>query len=190
MSGLPRISDRAITLYVSVFAKGPHGDFQMSKFILIALIVFSTGAFADERKNQINVYDDFRQLGNPSADVTVDEELTAHIKRDMANLLYPVDMSSLSRPDSDTKFRDLIMVLQQQMGDSSTGILTTDQYARLDEASRNIDGGLILLPEKMVSMGTDGSWASAVGTRAWNGIADRASVVRIFCDRERDVRTV
>jgi hypothetical protein len=73
------------------------------------------GAFADDR-SQTNVYDEFRHLGAPSPNVTVDEQVTALIKRSMANLLYPVDMSSLVSPDKDTKFRDQIIVLQQQMG--------------------------------------------------------------------------
>ena len=82
----------------------------------------------------------------------------------MANLLYPVDMSSLSRPNNDTKFRDLIMVLQQQMGNSPTGILTIDQFDRLEKASRNIDGDLIgVPPERQVFMSEDGRWASASG---------------------------
>jgi hypothetical protein len=85
---------------------------------LIGLIAISSIAFADDRKNQANVYDDFGQWWKPPPNVTVDEEVTSFIKRDMANLLYPVDMSSLSRPENDTKFRDLIIVLQQQMGAS------------------------------------------------------------------------
>jgi hypothetical protein len=104
----------------------------------------------------------------------------------MANLLYPVDMSSFSRPENDTKFRDLIMVLQQQMGVAPTGVLTTDEFNRLAEASsRYVDGDLILLFPKQEFMSEDGSWASAAGTRAWDGIADRLSVVRIFCDKVR-----
>jgi hypothetical protein len=94
------------------YSQKPPRRFKMRKCILIALFLVSTGAFADERKNQINVYDDFRQLGNSSADVTVDEEVTAQIKRYMANLLYPVDMSSLTGPGKDAKFRELIIVLR------------------------------------------------------------------------------
>jgi hypothetical protein len=56
----------------------------------------------------------------------------------MANLLYPVDMASLAPPDKDPKFHDLIAVLQQQMGDPPTGVLTIDQYSRLSQASRNV----------------------------------------------------
>ena len=159
----------------------------MRKSILIALMMISTGVFAaDEGKNQTNVYDDFRGFMKPSADVTVDEQVTAIIKRDMANLLYPVDMSSLSRPNNDTKFRDLIMVLQQQMGDSPTGILTIDQFDRLEKASRNIDGDLIgVPPERQVFMSEDGRWASASGVM--DGTAEGLSSVRIFCDRARGI---
>jgi hypothetical protein len=63
----------------------------MRRCIRVALIVvISSGAFADERKDQSNVYDDLQ----PSATATVDEKVTALIKRYMASLLYPVDMSS------------------------------------------------------------------------------------------------
>jgi hypothetical protein len=82
----------------------------------------------------------------------------------MANLLYPVDMASLVPLDKDPKFHDLIAVLQQQMGDPPTGILTTDQFNRLAEASRNIDGDLIGLPGKQVIMTEDGVSASGTGT--------------------------
>ena len=53
----------------------------MRKSIHIALMMISTGVFAaDEGKNQTNVYDDFRGFMKPSADVTVDEQVTAIIK--------------------------------------------------------------------------------------------------------------
>ena len=67
----------------------------------------------------------------PLPNATVEEQITALIKRPMANLLYPVDMASLAPPDKDPKFHDLIAVLQQQMGDLPTGVLTTDQSFRL-----------------------------------------------------------
>ena len=122
----------------------------------------------------------------PLPDATVAEGGTALIKRHMANLLYPVDMSSLSGPESDTKFRDLIILLQQQMGVPPTGVLTVDQFDRLTEASRNIDGDLIRLqPLKIVSMSKDGSWVSAAGTGAVNNIGDPINSVRIFCFKER-----
>jgi hypothetical protein len=157
----------------------------MRRGILIALIAISTSAFAGEVKNQSNVYDDFRRWMEPSSNATVDEEVTAIIKRDMANLLYPVDMSSFSRPDTDPKFRDQIIVLQQEMGVSPTGVLTVDQFDRLAEASRNINGDHIGSPEKMVSMGEDGSWLSAAGTRAGDDIPHPINFVRIFCYRAR-----
>jgi hypothetical protein len=52
----------------------------------------------------------------PSAGATVDEQVTAQIKRHMANLLYPVDMSLFIGPEKDGKFRELIKALQKQMG--------------------------------------------------------------------------
>jgi hypothetical protein len=82
----------------------------MKKALLIFLFAISP-AFADDQ----NVYDFFRQL--PSSDrAIVDEQTTALIKRHMANLLYPVDMSSFARPETDAKFREQIIALQKQMG--------------------------------------------------------------------------
>jgi hypothetical protein len=101
--------------------------------LFTALIAPSTVAFAEDKKPS-NVYEWFRQFPKASPNVTsitVDEETTALIKRHMANLLYPVDMASLAPPDKDPKFHDLIAVLQQQMGDLPTGVLTTDQSFRL-----------------------------------------------------------
>jgi hypothetical protein len=168
----------------------------MRKRILIALLVVSTAAFAEEKNLQINVYDDFKQLP-PAQNATIDEEVTALIKRYMANLLYPVDLSSLSGPDKDKKFRDLIIVLQQQMGVDPTGILTTDQFNRLAEASRNIDGDLIGLPGKRVFRTKDGVSAFGTGTTDASPCLDRPGAgcdigrpinfVQIFCVKPRGV---
>ena len=169
----------------------------MRKCILVVLLLVSTAAFAEEMNRQNNVYDDFRDMP-PAQNATTDEKVTALIKRHMANLLYPVDMSSLDGPDKDTKFRDLIIVLQQQMGVAPTGILTTDQFNRLAEASRNIDGDFIGLPGKQVFMvtkdfvsafGTGTTDASPCSGRAGAGcdIGHPINFVRIFCFRPRGV---
>jgi hypothetical protein len=120
--------------------------------MLTALIALSTVAFAEDKKAS-NVHDN----------VTPDEQVTALIKRRMAYLLYPVDMSSLVPPDKDSKFRDLIAVLQQQMGDAPTGVLTTDEFARLTDASDNIDGVGLALGHKIVTVADNGNWVSASG---------------------------
>jgi hypothetical protein len=136
----------AIALIFGEYLQRPSRGFEMRKYIVIALFVISTGAFADEQKKQVNVYDDFRQLGNLSAEVTVDEEVTAQIKRYMANLLYPVDMSSLNRPDKDAKFRDLIIILQQQMGvsrrRSQNGICFRQWFIRSNRSSTTLGAGV------------------------------------------------
>jgi hypothetical protein len=164
--------------------------------ILIILIMISTSAFADD-KSQTNVYDEFRHLGAPPANVTVDEHVTALIKRSMANLLYPVDMSSLVPPDKDKKFRELIMVLQQQMGVAATGVLTTEQFFKLREASRYVDGDFIGLGPNYVSIDNDGASASGTGMtdaspcsgRAGGGcdIGQPLNFVRIICFRARGI---
>ena len=166
----------------------------MRKGILVALMVISTVALADDAREQANVYDYALGWLKPLPDATVDEQVTALIKRHMANLLYPVDMSSLSRPDNDPKFRDLIKVLQQQMGVLSTGVLTVDQFDRLTDASRYIDGEMIgFQPGKIVSM--SGNLVIAAGTGTPSGDPFTTSVtkdvgspinfVRIVCRKER-----
>jgi hypothetical protein len=128
----------------------------------------------------------------------VDEQkIPANIKRHMANLLYPVDMSSLARPDKDPKFHDLIAVLQQQMGDPPTGVLTTDQFDRLVQASHHIDLELIGLSgtKRHVHMFDKGRFANgnafldAEGTGSWDNMDARydrpLNVVRIACDQAR-----
>jgi len=105
----------------------------MKKALLIFLFTISP-AFADDQ----NVYDFFRQLPNSDSAI-VDEQTTALIKRHMANLLYPVDMSSLARPETDAKFREQVIAAQKQMGVPATGRLTRDEFGRLAEAARDMD---------------------------------------------------
>jgi hypothetical protein len=158
---------------------------RMRTGVIIALMTISTVAFAGDARMQANVYDDFRGRWKPSSpEATVDEEVTATIKRHMANLLYPVDMSSFKGPDNDTKFRDLIKVLQQQMGAPPTGVLTVEQFYRLAEASRYLDGEFIgFQPSKIVWM-SENSMVGASGTGAMNG-TEPLNVVRILCLKER-----
>lgn len=144
------------------------------------LITPMSTASADDQ----NVYDAFRKWLKPTADATVDEQITARVKRNMANLLYPVDMSSFVGPDKDTKFRDLIIVLQKQMGVTPTGVLTEDQFGRLAEASRYINGELIgLQPNKYVSMTEDSNSVLAAGTGAMEDLAEPINFVRISCSK-------
>src|SRR5215467_390923 len=121
----------------------------MKQALLILLFTISP-AFADDQ----NVYDFFRRL--PNADTTiVDEQTTALIKRHMANLLYPVDMGSFARPETDTKFREQIMALQKQMGAPATGTLTLDEFGRLAEAARDIDARPIAATMKKMLLRTE-----------------------------------
>src|SRR5215471_5485138 len=105
----------------------------MKKAFVIFLFTISP-AFADDQ----HVYDFFRQLPNSDSAI-VDEQTTALIKRHMANLLYPVDMGSFTRPETDAKFREQVIALQKRMGTPATGILTLDEFGRLAEAARDMD---------------------------------------------------
>jgi hypothetical protein len=75
----------------------------MKTVVLTFLIALSTAAWADDKQDQKNVYDVFREWMKPSSGATEDEQVTARIKRSMANLLYPVDMSSFARPDQERR---------------------------------------------------------------------------------------
>jgi hypothetical protein len=152
---------------------------------ILILIAISTGAFAED-KNQSNVYDDFRQWMKPLPNSTVDEEITALIKRHMANLLYPVDMTSFVRPENDEKFRQQIIMLQKQMGKPATDTLTSDQFGRLAEAARDIDDrSIAAYQEKLVERSDDGGWVLAVGTGTTDDrddpLAHPINITRIFC---------
>src|SRR6266852_4723151 len=152
----------------------------MKQALFIFLVFFSTALCALEKQDQRNISDDLRQSLKPSGEISVDKLATAIIKRHMANLLYPVDLSSFNTPDKDIKFRDLIKLLQKQMGVPETGTLTSDQFSRLLEASRDIDAPRILLPTgKIVSM--NGDLLLAVGTGAMEDIANPFNKVRIVC---------
>ena len=129
----------------------------------LILIVVSTGAFAEDKNNQANVYDEFRQWMKPLPDATVDEEVTARIKRHMPNLLYPVDMTSFVRPEKDVKFREQVIILQKQMGAPATGTLTLDQFNRLAEAARDMMIARLALTRK--------NWLS--GPRTASGVGSR-----------------
>jgi hypothetical protein len=154
---------------------------QMKKALLIFLFTISP-AFVDDQ----NVYDFFRQLPNSDSAI-VDEQTTALIKRHMANLLYPVDMSSLARPETDAKFREQVIALQKQMGVPATGTLTLDEFGRLAEAARDIDDrsvGTGIIKKTIVK---DGDFASATGTGDTDAIANPLAppinISRIFCQR-------
>jgi len=153
----------------------------MKTVILTFLIALSITALADDKQDQKNVYDVFREWMKSSAGVTVEEQVTARIKRYMANLLYPVDMSSFATPDQDGKFRNLIMVLQKQMGAPATGVLTSAQFDRLAEASHDIDDRPVMLPLKKYVFMTKDEVLLAVGTGAMDGLAYPLNSIRIVC---------
>ena len=153
----------------------------MKKALLILLFTISP-AFADDQ----NVYDFFRQLPN-SDSAMVDEQTTALIKRHMANLLYPVDMGSFARPETDAKFREQVIALQRQMGVPATGTLTLDEFGRMAEAARDIDDrsvGTGIIKKTVVK---DGDLASAMGTGGTddsaNPLAPPINISRIRCQR-------
>src|ERR1700733_3155000 len=115
----------------------------MWKTVFALVFIVSTSAWADDKRDERNVYDVFRQWLKPSGAATADGQGTALIKRYMAKLLYPVDLASFERPEADRKFRDAIMMLQTQMGTPATGSLTSDEFDRLALAARDIDDYLV-----------------------------------------------
>ena len=104
----------------------------------------------------------------------------------MANLLYPVDMGSFARPETDTKFREQIISLQKQMGVPATGTLMLDEFGRLAEAARDIDDRPIGTTMKKTVV-KDGDFVSATGTGGTNDVANPLSppinISRIRCQQ-------
>jgi hypothetical protein len=129
----------------------------MQKVIFsLFLLIIVVPASADKQQDQFdqkNVYDAFGELKlEPSTGVTLEEDVTSRIKRYMANLLYPVDMTSFVRPEKDPKLRELIVLLQRQMGEATTGVLTFRQFSKLQDAARGIDEVQVTVaPGKLVS---------------------------------------
>jgi hypothetical protein len=152
----------------------------------ISILISVHAALTQPRKDdQRSVYDTFRELIKPSAETTVDEQVTARIKRHMANLLYPVDMSSFIAPDKDERFREMIMTLQKRMGVPATGVLTMGEFDRMAEASRNLEAPVVTpFSGKFVSMSDDdGGTVIAAGTGAMADIAAPINRVHILCTK-------
>lgn len=149
----------------------------MIKFVLVFLFVFSGIAWADEREDKRNVYDVFREILKPTAGTTLEEDVTSRIKRYMAVLLYPVELSSFVRPEQDAKFRQLVMALQSQMEEKTTGILTYGQFNQLHDAAHSIDEtGVTLGPGKIVYRSDDGNVIGARGTGAMNDLVNPINI--------------
>ena len=163
----------------------------MWKTVFALLLTISTAAWADDRRDQRNIYDVFRQWLKPSDAATVDEQGTALIKRYMAKLLYPVNLASFERPETDQKFRDAITMLQMQMGTPATGNLTSEEFDRLALAARDIDDYLVgIQPGKIVDVAKDGGWVAASGTLAGDDVVQRINHTRISCIRAEGICNV
>jgi len=160
----------------------------MRYFIVALFLVLATPALADKEQDEFdrkNIYDAFSELRlKPSAGVTLEEDVTSRIKRYMASLLYPVDMTSFVRPEKDAKLRELIVTLQKQMGDAATGVLTYGQFSKLQDAARNIDERQVYVaPGKFVSSSDDGNVVSARGTGVMADLANPININRMFCTK-------
>jgi hypothetical protein len=150
------------------------------------LLVFAVPALADKQQDQFDqkdVYDAFGELKlKPSTGVTLEEDVTSRIKRYMANLLYPVDLTSFVRPEKDPKLRELIVALQKQMGEATTGVLTYRQFSKLQDAARSIDEMQVnVAPGKFVSASDNANVVYALGTGVMNDLANPININRMFC---------
>jgi hypothetical protein len=162
---------------------------RMGKVIFsLFLLVFAVPAWADKQQDQSdqkNVYDAFDELKlEPSAGVAFEENVTSRIKRYMASLMYPVDLTSFVRPEKDPKLRDLIFALQKQMGEVANGVLTYDQFSRLQDAALSIDErSVAVAPGKFVYRSDDGNVVTAKGTGVMNDLANPININRMFCSK-------
>ena len=164
----------------------------MWKTVFALLFAASAVAWAaDNKSDQRNIYDVFRQWLKPSSTATVDEQGTALIKRYMAILLYPVDLAAFERPETDQKFRDAIMKLQAQMGAPATGTLTADEFDRLALAARDLEAYPVgTQPGKIVNAAADGTSVAASGTLAGDDVTRKINHTRITCSRAEGICNV
>jgi hypothetical protein len=159
----------------------------MRKLIFgLFLFVFAVPVWADEQQDQFdqkNVYDAFGELKlTPLTGVTLEEYVTSRIKRYMANLLYPVDLTLFVRPEKDPKLRELIIALQKQMGETTTGGLTYKQFSKLQDAALSIDENQVnVAPGKFVSASDNADVVYARGTGVMNDLANPININRMFC---------
>ena len=106
----------------------------------LACLTLAFSASPARAADAANVYDAIQGYQSADADSdVVNSAITARIKRFMADLLYPVDLSVLDRPEKDSRFRQQIMALQKQMGVPATGLLTIEQFGRLEKAARELE---------------------------------------------------
>jgi hypothetical protein len=88
------------------------------------------------------------------------------------------------RDDAAAKLRELIVTLQKQMGDATTGVLTYGQFSKLQDAARNIDERQVYVaPGKFVSSSDDGNVVSARGTGVMADLANPININRMFCTK-------
>jgi hypothetical protein len=154
----------------------------------VLLLVIAVPAIADQKQDEFdqkNVYEAFGELKiQPSPGVRLEEDVTSRIKRYMASLLYPVDMTSFGRPEKDSKLRELIVTLQKQMGEATTGALTIGQFLKLQDAARSIDERPVTIsPGIMVYRSDDGNLVGAVGTGVMNDLVHPINISRILCTK-------
>lgn len=154
----------------------------MIKFVFVFFLVFTGIAWANDTEDKRDVYDVFRDILKPSAGPTAEEDVTSRIKRYMSALLYPVDLSSFVRPEKDPKFLQLVIALQNQMGEPATGHLTYGQFKRLDDASHDIDARPVALaPGTFVYRSDDGNVIGARGTGVMSDLANPINITRLRC---------
>jgi hypothetical protein len=117
----------------------------------------------------------------PRCALSVERDV-ADFKRQMAALLYPVNLRSSLPPNRDEEFKKLIEILQHQMGQKPTGVPTTGQAKRLRTAARDLWADPVVLGVKNVIVHTD--WASAEGAEYDDGAPAVANWTKILCKRE------
>jgi hypothetical protein len=151
----------------------------------LILIVVSTGAFAEDKNNQANVYNEFRQWMKPHPEATVDEEVTARIKRHMANFLPSghdfVCSTRAGREVSRANYR-----LAEANGSTTDWNVNVRSVRSTGKSSsRHGRSSDWRVARQNVSRPNNGEWLSTVGTgttddRA-NPLSHPINITRIWC---------
>ena len=163
----------------------------LSSMGAIALTKDDVEKMTPEQQGKIDVYEVYRvAIGSQATQsLNLDEVLTKLIKRNMAMLLYPVDMSVFSIPEKDVKFKEHIKQLQKRMDAPQTGLLLKEQFDVLSNAASTLMERKVFPPPGMLISGSIAGQIIAQGTWVMDDDAFPVNYSKIRCEKSEQVCT-